>query len=169
MLKNSRRCDIIYLRNKIFRKARENHMENKLRILDNLENIREHNKVALEGDFVCECGNQYFRIYHSGKQTRGILAPYLVKKNHQIVIETKCTCCENSIVIFDSGTDGTSRSAPSNTPRNLLNISNDADAYKIHFICNYFEANFKTNLFEDCFIEIYNSQFKKPRRLYEGW
>ena len=34
---------------------------------------------------------------------------------------------------------------------------------------NYYEENFKTNAFEECFIEISNSKFKKPRRLYEGW
>jgi hypothetical protein len=57
-------------------------MDKKLRIIDSLENICEHNNVALEGDLICECGNHYFKIYHSGKQTKGIFAPYLIKKNH---------------------------------------------------------------------------------------
>lgn len=144
-------------------------MENKLRIIDNLENIYEHNNVALEGDLVCSCGNQYFKIYHSGKQTKGIFAPYLVKNNPQILIEVQCTCCEHSIIIFDNSIDGVKRVNADETAKKLFNILNDTYAYKIHLMYNYFENNFKTNSFEDCFIEISNSKFKKPRRLFEGW
>ena len=144
-------------------------MENKLRIIDNLENIYEHNNVALEGDLVCDCGNQYFKIYHSGKQTKGIFAPYLVKNNSQILIEVQCTCCEHSIIIFDNSIDGVKRVNADETVKKLFNILNDTYAYKIHLMYNYFENNFKTNSFEDCFIEISNSKFKKPRRLFEGW
>ena len=144
-------------------------MDKKLRIIDSLENICEHNNVALEGDLICECGNHYFKIYHSGKQTKGIFAPYLIKKNHQIVIEAKCTCCEHSIIIFDNSIDGVKRSNTDETTTKLFNILNDTYGYKIHLMYNYFENNFKTNLFEDCFIEISNSKFKKPRRLFEGW
>ena len=53
-------------------------MENKLRIINNLDNISENNNVTLEADLVCDCGNKYFKIYHSGKQTKGIFAPYLI-------------------------------------------------------------------------------------------
>ena len=72
-------------------------MSNTLRIIENVENIKEHNNAALECDLVCECGNKYFKIYHSGKQTKGIFAPYLVKSDRQIVIEGKCTCCEKGM------------------------------------------------------------------------
>ena len=144
-------------------------MDNQLRVIDKLENICKHNNVTLEADLVCECGNAYFKIYHSGKQTKGILAPYLLKKNNQIFIEAKCKCCGNSIVIYDSGTDGIKRCASNKDNKKLFNILNDAYAYKVHLMYNYFENNFKTNLFEDCFIEISNSNFKKPLRLYEGW
>ena len=37
-------------------------MEQKLRILDNLVNIKEHNNVALEGDLICNCGNIIINI-----------------------------------------------------------------------------------------------------------
>lgn len=144
-------------------------MSNTLRIIENAENIKEHNHAALECDLVCECGNKYFKIYHSGKQTKGIFAPYLVKSDRQIVIEGKCTCCEKGIVIFDSSLDGINKSKSSKAPEQLFNILNDIYAYKIHLMYNYRENNFRTNLFEDCFIEISNSKFKKPRRLYEGW
>ena len=144
-------------------------MCNKLRVIDKLENICEHNNVALEADLVCECGNAFFKIYHSGKQTKGILAPYLLKMNNQIIIEAKCTCCGNSIVIYDSEIDGTKRCLSNKDDKKLFNILNDAYVYKVHLMYNYLEKNFKTNLFEDCFIQIYNSKFKKPRKLYEGW
>ena len=51
----------------------------------------------------------------------------------------------------------------------LFNILNNTYAYKVHLMYNYFQNNFRTNLFEDCFITISNSKFKKPRQLYEGW
>lgn len=72
-------------------------------------------------------------------------------------------------VIFDSSLDGINKSKSSKAPEQLFNILNDIYAYKIHLMYNYRENNFRTNLFEDCFIEISNSKFKKPRRLYEGW
>jgi len=144
-------------------------MDKKLRIIDNLENICEHNNAALEGDLVCECGSHYFEIYHSGKQTKGILAPYLVKNTPRIVIEAKCTCCEHSIIIFDNSIDGVKRTTADATTKKPFTLLNDTYAYKIHLMYNYFENNFNTNLFEDCFIEISHSKFKKPRLLFENW
>ena len=143
-------------------------MEEKLRISDNLENICKHNNVALEGDLVCKCGNHYFKIYHSGKQTKGIFAPYLIKNNGQIVIEAKCTCCEHSIIIFDNSIDGVKRLKAEETTKKQFHVFNDAYAYKIHLMYNYLENNFNTNLFDDCFIEISNGKFKRSRRLFEG-
>lgn len=144
-------------------------MKQKLRILDNLINIKEHNNVALEGDLICNCGNQYFKIYHSGKQTKGILAPFLVNKNKQIIIETRCTCCNESTVIYDNSLDESKKNNFERLPLQLFDILNDDYYFKIHMMYNYYEENFKTNAFEECFIEISNSKFKKPRRLYEGW
>ena len=144
-------------------------MEQKLRILDNLVNIKEHNNVALEGDLICNCGNQYFKIYHSGKQTKGILAPFLVNKNKQIIIEARCTCCNENIVIYDNSLDGAKKNSFERLPLQLFDILDDDYCFKIHMMYNYYEENFKTNAFEECFIEISNSKFKKPRRLYEGW
>ena len=134
-------------------------MEKELRIIGYIENICERGHVALEGDLVCECGNVFFTIYHSGKQTKGIFAPYLVKKNHQILIEARCTCCEKRIVIFDSSVDGSEPSGPSKPMEQTLKAFHDIYAYKIHVMYNYLESNFKTNLFEDCFIQISNSKF----------
>ena len=143
-------------------------MDNKLRIIGNLTNIIEHNNAALEGDLICECGNPYFKIYHSGKQTKGILAPYLINKNKQISIEAKCICCGNSLTIYDNRLDGVKKFNSDIVLKQLLNISNDKCTFKLHLMYNYIKEHFKTNLFEECYIDISNSEFKKPRRLYEG-
>ena len=66
-----------------------------LRIIDNLTNIIEHDNVALEGELICDCENARFEIHHSGKQTRGILAPYLVKKDKQILRR-----CSNVVLMY---------------------------------------------------------------------
>ncbi len=144
-------------------------MKEKLRIINNLTNVKEHDKVALSGDLKCDCGNEYFKIYHSGKQTKGILAPFLVNKKGQIIIEAQCTCCKKGILIYDNSLDGTKKNNVDRLPLQLFSTLNNDCAYKIHIMYNYYENNFKTNSFEDCFIEINNSRFKKPRRLYEGW
>lgn len=138
-----------------------------LRIIENLDNICEHDNVALEGDLICECGNKLFKIFHSGKHTKGILAPYLVNKDNQILIEAKCTCCGYRIKLYDSSIDGNNKSNSVEKNTKQFIILNDGDEYKIHLMYNYYEENFKTNSFEECFIEISNSKLKKARRLYE--
>ena len=143
-------------------------MSDVLRIIHNVENVCERNHAEVECDFVCKCGGRDFTISHSGRQTKGIFAPYLIKYHNQIVIEAQCAGCGSRIVVFDSSVDGTKKSERREAPEKTFEILNGADAYKIHLMYNYRESNFKTNLFEDCFIEISNSKFKKPLRLYEG-
>ena len=139
-----------------------------LRIIDNLTNIIEHDNVALEGKLICDCGNAQFEIHHSGKQTRGILAPYLVKKDKQILILAKCTHCGKIITIYDSGLDGHGGKDTNKVTQPFI-MKNGTNQFEIRLMYNYYEQNFKTNLFEDCFVEINNSSFVKPRILYEGW
>jgi hypothetical protein len=55
-------------------------MKQKLRILDNLINIKEHNNVDIAGKLMCDCGCNHFSIFHTGKVTKGIFASYLIKK-----------------------------------------------------------------------------------------
>lgn len=143
-------------------------MESKLRIIDNLSNIIEHERIALEGDLVCDCGNFFFKIFHTGKQTKGILAPYLIKYKKQILIEARCTCCGNSIEILNSTTKNDISIHHNATQKILFYLSNDDYCFKIHMMYNYYEINYKTNSFEECFIDITNNSIKKPRRLYEG-
>ena len=44
-----------------------------LRIINNLEILEEIDNVALNGKLKCNCGCNEFYIYHTGKQTKGIL------------------------------------------------------------------------------------------------
>ena len=53
----------------------------KLRIIDNLKILEEANKVAVEASLVCDCGNEWFHVLHTGKKTKGFLRPWLVKNN----------------------------------------------------------------------------------------
>lgn len=81
-------------------------MNNQLRVLDNLRIVIERDEVALAGKLVCDCECEHFYIYHSGKQTKGILIPYLIKKNKQIAIKAVCERCGKEIIIYDSKIDG---------------------------------------------------------------
>ena len=143
-------------------------MDNGLRIIDNLTNIIKHDNVAMEGNLICDCGNTHFEVHHSGKRTRGILAPYLVKKDKQILILAKCPHCGKVITVLDSGLDGHGGCVTDKTTQ-LFCLKNGECQFEIRLMYNYLEQNFETNLFEDCFIEIKSSSFKKSRSLYEGW
>ena len=52
----------------------------KLRIIDNIQILKEVGKVALEASLVCDCGSEWFQVLHTGKKTKGFLRPWLVKK-----------------------------------------------------------------------------------------
>ena len=59
------------------------------RIMDNLEIIEEIDNVALKGKLKCNCGCNEFYIYHTGKQTKGILFTDIVKHKKQVVISAQ--------------------------------------------------------------------------------
>ena len=139
----------------------------KLRILDNLRNKVEHDNVAFEGDLVCECGNMYFELYHTGNQTKGIFAPYLIRKDNQICIVGKCICCGNETVIYDTSVDGKRIQKCSLSEKQKFSIKNSLNSYKVHMMYNYLEENFKSNLFEECYIGISNNSMKKSKVLFE--
>ena len=68
----------------------------------NIKILEEHDNVAMACQLICDCGCNHFIIFHTGKVTKGILAPYLIKKDKQIVIKAVCKDCGKSINIFDS-------------------------------------------------------------------
>lgn len=143
-------------------------MDNKLRIIDNLNIYEIHDNVAIAGKLMCDCGCHLFSIYHTGKVTKGILASYLLKKDKQIVIRAVCKDCGKSIIIFDSKIDGIKPIMCDTYQEEKFQIENIDEHFEIVLKYNYYSKDYKTNKFVDCFIEIKNRDMKKVKQLYEG-
>ena len=144
-------------------------MNNELRILNNLNIYEIHDNVAMAGKLLCDCGCNIFTVFHTGKTTKGILAPYLIKKDKQIVIKVVCKDCGKSIIIFDSKIDGI-RSLTCNNKyeEQEFLIKNISENFEIDLKYNYYPEYFMSNKFVYCFIEIKNKDMKKKKQLYEG-
>lgn len=132
-----------------------------LRILKYLDNIEEFNGVAISSKLRCSCGNCSFTFSHTGKQTRGILAPYIIRKNKQLILQAKCQKCGNIIEVFNSALDGSRAKAQVGTyeftafalPKSVV------AEFEVVVKYNYFPDKLKengeySNNFEDCFIYI---------------
>ena len=141
-------------------------MDNKLRIIDNLNIYEIHDNVAIAGKLMCDCGCHLFSIYHTGKVTKGILAPYLIKKDKQIVIRAVCKDCGKSINIFDSKIDGIKPIMCDTYPEEKFQIKNIDENFEIVLKYNYYSKDYKTNNFVECFIEIKNKDMKQIKQLY---
>ena len=130
-----------------------------LRILKYLDNIKEFNGVAISAKLRCSCGNYSFTFSHTGKQTKGILAPYIIRKNKQLILQAKCRSCGKTIEIFNSALDGTRAKAQAETyefATFTLPKSNVAE-FEVVVKYNYFpekikENNEYSNNFENCFV-----------------
>jgi len=140
---------------------------NKLRIINNLEIVKEIDNVAISGKLKCSCNCSEFYIYHTGKQTKGIFSPDIINKNGQLVIKTKCTQCNEELIILDSTIDGIKPKIKEKSEFNNFVIKNNIDKFKITIYYNYNEENFKTNKFENCFIDIENKNLKNEKRIVE--
>ncbi len=138
-----------------------------LRILNNLKNIKEKDNVALTGNLFCDCECEQFYIYHTGKQTKGVLSPDIIKKNGKIVIIAKCTLCGEEIVIFDTSIDGIEVTEKSIEVLNQLKLKNNISKFRVTLSYNYFKQNFKSNYFLDIFIDVESDGLKSIRRIYE--
>ncbi len=145
----------------------------KLRILDYLKDVKEHNDVSLSTKLQCTCGCSNFEFSHTGKQTRGILAPFIVKKNGQLILKTVCSCCSNSIIVYDSTQDGT-HARNINLPFEFvpLTVKSLPNQLSVVIKYNYFPEKFKigesySNQFENCFIYITDENGKEGKALIE--
>ena len=133
-----------------------------LRILKYLDNIEEFNGVAISAKLRCTCGDCFFTFSHTGKQTRGILAPYIIRKNKQLILQAKCQKCGNIIEVFNSALDGSHAKAQVGTYEFTvfaLPKSEVAAEFEVVVKYNYFPDKLKengeySNNFEDCFIYI---------------
>ena len=126
-----------------------------LRIINNLKIIEEIDNVALKGKLNCNCGCNEFYIYHTGKQTKGILFPDIIKHKKQVVINAQCVNCKEIIKIFDSTIDGIKPINVKQYEFKKLVLKKEIDT-------------FKTNKFADCFIDVESEKINKSKRIYEG-
>ena len=138
----------------------------KLRIIDNLKILKEVDKVAIEASLICDCGNEWFHVLHTGKKTKGLLSPWLVKNNKQISIMCKCRDCGKIISVCDTTIDGLNPLHIEKLNYAELAITGK-DVFKIILYYNY-QEDYMTDRFYDCFIHAIDEDGKK-RILYEGW
>ena len=139
-----------------------------LRIINNLEIIEEIDNVALKGKLKCNCGCNVFYIYHTGKQTKRILSPEIVKHKKQVVINAQCVNCKEIIKIFDSTIDGIKPVDAKQYEFKKLVLKKDIDTFKIIMMYNYYKEDYKTNKFVECFIDVESAKLNKIKRIYEG-
>ena len=139
-----------------------------LRIINNLEIIEEIDNIALKGKLKCNCGCNDFYIYHTGKQTKGIISPEIVKHKKQVVINAQCVNCKEIIKIYDSTIDGIKPVDAKKYEFRKLVLEKDIDTFKIIMMHNYYKDDYKTNKFVECFIDASSKDIKSKRRIYEG-
>lgn len=138
-----------------------------LRIINNLESIVEIKNEALSGKLKCYCGCKEFYIYHTGKQTKGILSSDIVKYKKQVVINAHCINCNEIIKIFDSTIDGINPILTNQYEFKKLVLNKDVNTFNIIMMYNYYKEDYKTNKFVNCFIDVENKKIKKKKRIFE--
>ena len=120
----------------------------------NLANVINYNNVALEADFLCDCGSDTFFILHSGKKHKSLLGNVSIgKKEKQLVIQCSCSKCFKQYTLFDSTKDGKNPRGIPNAELGQLEINGEM-SFQIKLKYNYLEENFKTDLFETFFMEV---------------
>ena len=139
----------------------------KLRIIDNLKILEKVDKVALEASLVCDCGNECFHVMHTGKKTKGLLNPWLVKNNKQISVMCKCRNCGKELIVCDSTIDGLNPLHIEKPNYAELTIKGKS-VFNIILYYNYQKEDYMTDRFFDCFIHAIDEDGTK-RILYEGW
>ena len=145
----------------------------KLRILDFLTDIQEVKGVALSAKLQCTCGCSNFKFSHTGKQTRGILAPFIVKRKGQLVLKALCHCCGNSVIVYDSEKDGTRARGNCLNSEFVPFVSKSLpNNLSVVIKYNYLPEKLKieesySNQFEECFIYIVDYNGKEGKALIE--
>ncbi len=144
-----------------------------LRILDYLTNIEEFNGVSFSANLKCTCGATEFQFLHTGKQTKGIFAPFIVKKEHQLILKAVCHSCKNSIIVYDSVKDGANSPKASSAHEFVPFVSNKLpNQFSVVIKYNYFPEKIKigevySNQFENCFIYIIDKNGREGKTLIE--
>jgi hypothetical protein len=143
----------------------------KLRILDYLTDIKEINGVAFSAKLQCSCGSTKFAFFHTGKQTKGILAPYIIKKDNQLALKAKCSKCKNEIVAYDSLIDGANPKVAKESREFTPFVIPKSQEFEVIIKYNYLPENITesgeySNRFENCFIYLLENH-KEAKALIE--
>ena len=143
----------------------------KLRLSEYLKNVEEFNGVAISAKLHCTCGNCAFAFSHTGKQTKGILTPYIIRKNKQLVLKANCSKCGNEIVVYNSQIDGSTPKIAEETHEFTTFATKNLSEFEVVIKYNYFPEKLKedgnySNQFEDCFIYIIDNG-KETKALIE--
>lgn len=143
----------------------------KLRIIEYLDDIQEFNGVAISSRLRCTCGNYSFEFSHTGKQTKGILAPYIIKRNKQLAIKAKCNKCNNDIIVFDSRIDGSKPKHTGQIHEFTTFATPKFSEFEVLIKYNYWPEKLKedrnySNQFKNCFIYIIENN-KEGKALIE--
>ena len=106
-------------------------------------------------------------------QWNEILAPYIIKKNKQLILQAKCTCCEKNIEVYNSTIDG---SKPKTIEQSIdflpfIIPKTSADKFEVIIKYNYLPENITesgeySNRFENCFIYLLEND-KETKALIE--
>ena len=145
----------------------------KLRVLGYLSDIEEYDGVSISAKLRCTCGSSEFEFSHTGKQTKGILAPYIIRKNGQLRLKASCHCCGNSLVVYDS-TEISTNTGKKSLPVEFVPFAAKSLPNKLSVVIkyNYRPEKLKiedtySNHFENCFIYIMDKQGQEGKALIE--
>jgi hypothetical protein len=142
----------------------------RLRTIDSLCNIEERDGCALKGDLVCSCGNDWFVIWYYGKRTKGLFfTADLVRKHGKMLVEARCSVCNEKNTVFDSDSMGRQKSHKNVCPKEIEFplIPFETRPVKIRLLYNYFPEKMHSIHFEDIFIEIDEANGRKWKRIVE--
>lgn len=107
----------------------------------NKEETEKYNKESLIGNLKCSCGSYEFNLYHTGRVTKGILLPYVVKTQKQIFLEAVCSSCNKRIQLYDSCVDGEKPIIVPHPEKKKLEIKG-VDKFKLEICLNYMNDDY---------------------------
>lgn len=122
--------------------------------------LEEHDKVFCSGKLKCDCGCEDFRVYHTGKQTKGILSPYIKKDKKQLLVIACCSSCCKEIQIYDTTKDGVKPFVIEYMDKKEF-IYRDNNKFKVKIVLNYYEEDYMTNKFVTIYIYLFDDNDKQ--------
>lgn len=133
----------------------------------NFTNEINYGNAALEANFKCNCGNEIFKIFHSGTAQKGLFGGFTIKKkDKQLAIKCVCPNCSKEFTLFDSTKDGSKTTDSPLCDFQQLEIRGE-NQFNIKIRYNFYEENYKTDRFEMFFLDVKPQGFDKYIRIVE--